>query len=45
MHYSWKENFCMDPESSYGSGSTGLWVQLFILSKFPYVIVGRRATD
>lgn len=35
--YTSKENFCMDPESSFGSGSTGLWVQLFILSKFPYV--------
>jgi GNS1/SUR4 family len=35
--YTRKENFCMDPESSFGSGSTGLWVQLFILSKFPYV--------
>jgi elongation of very long chain fatty acids protein 6 len=35
--YSRKENFCMDPESSFGSGSTGLWVQLFVLSKFPYV--------
>lgn len=34
-HYGWQENFCMDPESHYGSGSTGLWVQLFILSKFP----------
>lgn len=34
-HYTWQENFCMDPESHYGSGSTGLWVQLFILSKFP----------
>jgi elongation of very long chain fatty acids protein 6 len=35
--YTRKENFCMDPESSFGSGSTGLWVQLFILSKLPYV--------
>jgi hypothetical protein len=34
-HYSWKEIFCMDPESSYGSGTSGVWVQLFILSKFP----------
>lgn len=31
------DNFCSDPQSSYGGGSTGLWVQLFILSKFPYV--------
>lgn len=34
-NYTWKENFCMDPESSYGSGPAGLWVMLFILSKFP----------
>lgn len=33
--YSLKENFCLDPRSTYGSGSVGLWVQLFILSKFP----------
>jgi elongation of very long chain fatty acids protein 6 len=36
-HYSVAENFCFDPESFYGSGATGLWVQLFVLSKFPYV--------
>jgi hypothetical protein len=29
------ENLCNDPRVTYGSGSTGLWVQLFILSKFP----------
>jgi len=29
------DNLCNDPESQFGSGSTGLWVQLFILSKFP----------
>jgi elongation of very long chain fatty acids protein 6 len=34
-NYTWRQNFCFDPESHYGSGSTGLWVQLFILSKFP----------
>lgn len=34
-HYTWKENFCMDPESQFGSGSTGLWILLFILSKIP----------
>ena len=28
-------NLCLDPRSMYGSGSTGLWVQLFILSKLP----------
>jgi len=30
-----RDNFCIDPEITYGSGSTGLWVQLFVLSKFP----------
>jgi hypothetical protein len=30
-----RDNFCLDPRTTYGSGSTGLWVQLFILSKFP----------
>jgi len=34
-NYSVTENFCFDPESFYGSGATGLWVQLFVLSKFP----------
>jgi elongation of very long chain fatty acids protein 6 len=33
--YSIQDNLCLDPLSTYGSGSTGLWVQLFILSKFP----------
>ena len=36
-HYGMTENLCFDPESHYGSGATGLWVQLFCLSKFPYV--------
>lgn len=36
-NYTWKENLCMDPESHFGSGNTGLWVQLFVLSKIPYV--------
>lgn len=35
--YSLTDNLCWDPQITYGSGSTGLWVQLFILSKFPYV--------
>jgi hypothetical protein len=39
-YYSVTENFCFDPESFYGSGATGLWVQLFVLSKFPYVSFG-----
>lgn len=30
-----RDNLCTDPRITYGSGSTGLWVQLFILSKFP----------
>jgi hypothetical protein len=34
-YMSLRENFCLDPRSTYGSGSSGLWVQLFILSKFP----------
>ena len=37
-HYSVSEFFCFDPEQSYGSEpSTGLWLVLFVLSKFPYV--------
>lgn len=34
-YFTVEENICNDPESMYGSGSTGLWVQLFCLSKFP----------
>ena len=30
-----RDNVCADPIQTYGSGSTGLWTQLFILSKFP----------
>mmetsp|Transcript_15062 Transcript_15062/g.41701 ORF Transcript_15062/g.41701 Transcript_15062/m.41701 type:complete len:171 (-) Transcript_15062:1033-1545(-) len=37
LHYTIADNLCFDPESSFGSGSTGLWVQLFCLSKIPYV--------
>lgn len=33
--YSLRDVMCEDPAAIYGSGSTGLWVQLFILSKFP----------
>lgn len=33
-----RDNLCMNPEISYGSGSTGLWVQLFVLSKFPELL-------
>mmetsp|Transcript_62371 Transcript_62371/g.184556 ORF Transcript_62371/g.184556 Transcript_62371/m.184556 type:complete len:250 (-) Transcript_62371:227-976(-) len=34
-HLSLRDNMCTNPEITFGSGSTGLWVQLFILSKFP----------
>lgn len=37
MTYSLTENLCLDPESHFGSGGTGFWVQMFCLSKFPYV--------
>lgn len=30
-----RDNLCLDPQITYGSGSSGLWVQLFVLSKFP----------
>jgi len=30
-------HLCNDIEFEYGRGSQGLWVQLFVLSKFPYV--------
>ena len=33
-----RDNLCIDPQITYGSGSTGLWVQLFVLSKFPELI-------
>ena len=36
--YPTQELFCNDPESAFGSGSSGLWTQLFILSKFPELI-------
>ncbi|EED89131.1 long chain fatty acid elongase [Thalassiosira pseudonana CCMP1335] len=36
--YSLRDNLCDDPAALYGSGSTGLWVQLFILSKFPELL-------
>jgi hypothetical protein len=37
-HYTWAENLCLDPESHFGSGSTGFWVNLFVLSKIPELI-------
>jgi len=33
--YEFRDVFCTDPENGYGCGTTGLWVQLFILSKLP----------
>lgn len=33
-----RDTLCTDPRTTFGSGSTGLWVQLFILSKFPELI-------
>jgi len=33
-----RDNLCNDPRESAGSGSTGLWIQLFVLSKFPELI-------
>ena len=39
IYFSFAQNMCADPEAHYGSGSTGLWVQLFVLSKFPYVTI------
>lgn len=36
--YSLRDNLCNDPESMYGSGTTGLWVQMFVLSKFPELL-------
>merc|ERR1712232_751376 len=38
MTISFRDNLCMEPQITYGSGSSGLWVQLFILSKFPELI-------
>ena len=35
---SFRDNLCGDPSVTFGSGSTGLWVQLFILSKFPELL-------
>lgn len=35
---SMQQALCTDPENTYGSGSTGLWVQMFILSKFPELL-------
>jgi len=36
--YPLRDVFCGDAREMFGSGSTGLWVQLFILSKFPELL-------
>uniref|UniRef100_A0A6U6D1B6 Elongation of fatty acids protein n=1 Tax=Odontella aurita TaxID=265563 RepID=A0A6U6D1B6_9STRA len=36
--YGMRDCLCNDPENMYGSGPTGLWVQLFVLSKFPELL-------
>lgn len=36
--YPFRELLCSDPRLMYAGGSTGLWLQLFILSKFPELI-------
>merc|ERR1712151_1349101 len=33
-----RDNFCFNPQETYGSGSTGMWIQSFILSKFPELV-------
>lgn len=38
FHMSLRDNMCADPATNFGCGSTGLWTQLFILSKFPELI-------
>lgn len=38
MNLPMRDNLCLDPQMTYGSGSSGLWVQLFILSKFPELL-------
>lgn len=38
MTLSFRDNLCIEPQTTYGSGSSGLWVQLFILSKFPELV-------
>mmetsp|Transcript_23497 Transcript_23497/g.23932 ORF Transcript_23497/g.23932 Transcript_23497/m.23932 type:complete len:299 (-) Transcript_23497:417-1313(-) len=35
---SFRDNMCLTPEHTFGVGSTGLWVQLFCLSKFPELL-------
>jgi len=35
LHLPMRYNFCTSPVMTHGAGSSGLWVQLFILSKIP----------
>ena len=37
-HLSVRDNMCSDGAVTHGLGSTGLWVQLFVLSKFPELL-------
>jgi elongation of very long chain fatty acids protein 6 len=32
------DNLCMEPRNSFGTGASGLWVQLFIYSKIPELL-------
>jgi len=38
VRFSLHENLCEDPQETYGSGATGVWVMLFVLSKFPELL-------
>jgi len=38
VSYPFRHVMCGHPVEMYGAGSTGLWVQLFILSKFPELL-------
>jgi len=35
---SYKDTVCTDPRNTWGSGTTGLWVMLFIFSKLPELV-------
>jgi len=35
---SFRDNMCLGPARTFGVGSTGIWVQLFCLSKFPELL-------
>ena len=38
VNYSIEELFCISADKMYGNGSTGLWMQLFCLSKIPELL-------